>query len=382
MNPDIFIGLGIGLIIGLAGYIFLQKRKGNDNLKEELEKKLVEVFPDVLQKANEQLISMANQKLGAEKQEIKTDLENKRRQIEKLVESVQKEMRDNDKTTRDLLQQVKDHQQITKDLSITTEGLKKVLTNNQLRGQFGEQVAEDLLKMAGFVKGVDFETQKSQGSSSSRPDFSIFLPDKTRINVDVKFPYANLQKATETDDRAQKQQHLKAFAQDVKKKISQVTTRDYINPDDKTVDFVVLFVPNEMIFSYIYDKMHEVWEDAMRKKVILAGPFSFTAILRMVRQAHDNFHYQENIQQIVGYIKQFEKQFDMYNEEFDKLGSQLSTVQNTYHKIESTRTRQLGRIVEKIKLESESGSSGKPKLSAESAGVATELTADEDEIIH
>jgi DNA recombination protein RmuC len=189
---------------------------------------------------------------------------------------------------------MKDHEKITKDLSLTTDGLRKVLTNNQLRGQFGEQVAEDLLKMAGFVRGVDFDYNKAQTNTSTRPDFSIYLPDKTKINIDVKFPYAKLQQATETEDKATKQQLMKDFARDVKEKISQITSRDYINPEDKTVDFVILFVPNEMIFSYIYDKMNDIWADAMQRKVVLAGPFSFTAILRMVRQAYSNFKVQEN----------------------------------------------------------------------------------------
>ena len=105
-----------------------------------------------------------------------------------------------------------------------------------------------------------------------------------------------------------------------------------------------------MIFSYIYDKMNDIWIDAMHRKVVLAGPFSFTAILRMVRQAYSNFRVQENIHEIVSYIKQFEKQFDLYNIEFDKIGSQITTLTNTYQKVESTRTRQLTRLVEKIKL--------------------------------
>ena len=37
----------------------------------------------------------------------------------------------------------------------------------------------------------------------------------------------------------------------------------------------------------------------MAKKVVLAGPFSFTAILRMVKQAYENFRIQENIYKIV-----------------------------------------------------------------------------------
>lgn len=351
MTIDLFLGLAIGAVITfIALHLILTRRKSIDTTKD-LEQKLAEIFPKVLQSANEQLISLANEKLSAEKREIKTDLDNKRLMIEKMVEQIQRDLADRDKTSQSILQQIKDHEKITKELSTTTDSLKKVLTNNQLRGQFGEQVAEDLLKMAGFVKGVDFEYNKSQASSSSRPDFAIYLPDKTKINIDVKFPYANLQKAAETDEKHIKSQLYKDFEKDVKVKINQVSSRDYINPEENTVDFVILFVPNEMIFSYIYEKMYDIWNEAMKKKVVLAGPFSFTAILRMIRQAHDNFAYQKNIHHIVKHIKEFEKQFEMYSDEFSNLGRQIQTLNNTYQKVDSTRTRQLTKVVEKIKLE-------------------------------
>ena len=338
----------------MAIALYIKKLIGSieKNSAENLRTQLDQIFPDVLKNANEQLITMANQKLGAEKQDIKTDLDNKRREFEKLVENVEKELKESGKTAQSIMQQIKDHQSVTDKLADSTKGLTNMLSNNQLRGQFGEQVAEDLLKMSGFVKGIDFEYNKTQSTTSSRPDFAIFLPDKTRIHVDVKFPYASLQKVTETEDRGMKEQHMKQFTRDVREKIAQVTTREYINPAEKTVDFVIMFIPNEMIFSYIYDKMNGVWQEAMSRKVVLAGPFSFTAILRMVRQAYDNFRYQENIHEMVAHIKEFEKQFDLYSEEFDKLGRTLTTAVDTYGKVESTRTRQLTKIVDKIKSES------------------------------
>lgn len=348
---DIVLGVLIGAGVVVAFFVILKRRQQENDLSDHVKTALEEQFPKALREASEQLMILAREKLGAEKAEIKTDLDNKRKSIEKLVEEVQRELRDTGKTSQSILQQIKDHEQITKELASTTEGLRKVLTNNQLRGQFGEQVAEDLLKMVGFVKGVDFEHNKSQSSTSSRPDFCIFLPDKTKINIDVKFPYANLQKATETDDKATKQQLMKQFAVDVREKIKQITTREYINPEDKTVDFVILFVPNEMIFSYIYDKMNSVWAEAMTKKVILAGPFSFTAILRMVRQAYDNFRYQENIHEIITHIRRFEVEFEKYNTEFNKLGDSIRRVSSQYQQVETTRTKQLTRVVEKIRLE-------------------------------
>lgn len=320
------------------------------------------VLPQTIKTAVEQLVLIANDKLTHEKQEIKTDLDNKKAFIEDLVKRIREDLEKSKEklegaekerigSFRALRQEIESQRLITKELSTTTENLKKVLSNNQLRGQFGEQVAENLLQMAGFVRGVDYEFNKEQEGIRTRPDFTIYLPNKVKINVDAKFPYSHLQKAVETQDLATKKEYLKLFERDVREKIKQVTNRDYINPENNTVDFVIMFVPNEMIFSYIYDKMSTVWTEAMKSKVVLAGPFSFTATLRLVRQAYDNFRYQKNVQKIIGYIKVFETEFAKYSEEFDKLGSRIVSVSDQYSKIKTTRTNQLLKSIEKIKLD-------------------------------
>lgn len=347
------------LVVGaLAGAIYFFRSK----LLSYFEQKLNEIFMRVLNRATEHVINVADQKLAAEKQEIKTDLTNKKEAIEDLVKQVKDEMRQNAQKLENaerervgsfsaLKQELAGHKEITEQLKTTTEGLKKVLSNNQLRGQFGEQVAEDLLRMSGFVNGTDYVRNKAQGETSNRPDFCIFLPDGVKINVDVKFPYNNLQRMTETEDMAMKQEYLKAFGKDVKEKIKQVTTREYINPADNTVDFAILFIPNEMIFSFIYEHMNDLWGEAMRQKVIFAGPFNFTAILRLIRQSYSNFKYQKNIHKIITFIKTFEEEFKKYNEEFEKIGIRINALSEQYDKVNSTRTNQLVRTVDKIKLE-------------------------------
>ncbi|KKQ24635.1 MAG: RmuC-domain protein [Candidatus Roizmanbacteria bacterium GW2011_GWC2_37_13] len=323
------------------------------------------ILPDITKKAIEQLVQMSNEKLGAEKQDIKTDLDNKKsafekiaRDIKELVEKTENKIEKTDKerigSFGQLKQAIENQAKVTEQLSVTTESLKRVLSNNQMRGQFGEQVAENLLKMSGFVKGVDYDFNKEQKSSGTRPDFVIYLPNKIKINVDVKFPYQSLQKMTETQDKATKNELEKTFERDVREKIKQVTGREYINPEGDTVDFVVMFIPNEMIFSYIYEKMNDLWVEAMKQKVVLAGPFSFTAILRLVRQAYDNFKYQKNVQKIIGYIKNFEVEFVKYNEEFLKIGERIDSLSKQYNVVNSTRSNQLTRSIDKIKIEDSS----------------------------
>ncbi len=141
---------------------------------------------------------------------------------------------------------------------------------------------------------------------------------------------------------------MKLFKADVKEKIKQIASRDYINPDDKTVDCAIAFIPNEMIFSFIYDQMNDIWEEGMKKKVVLAGPFSFTAMLRLIRQAHSNFQFQSNIHQIISLIQKFRGEYEKFSESVDVLGIRLESASKQFEVVSSTRSRQLGRVIDQI----------------------------------
>lgn len=352
----------LGLILGVICTFIIIKlisRKETEDLGNKLENKLLEIFPRILKDANQQLITMADQKLGAEKQDIKTDLINKKSAIEDTVtrlllelEKSNKRMEEVDRervgSFRELKSEIENNRKITEQLSVTADNLRRVLSNNQLRGQFGEQVAEDLLKMCGFVNGVDYLYNKSLKESESRPDFTVLLPDGVKINIDVKFPYSNLQKMIEVEEKGAKSEYLKAFERDVRDKIKQVTSRNYINTEDHTVDFVILFIPNEMIFSYIYDKMHDVWMEGMKQKVIFAGPFNFTAILRLIRQSYANFFIQKDIHKIITHVRTFQEEFKKYNIEFEKIGDKIDSLSTQYSIVDRTRTKRLLSTVEKI----------------------------------
>jgi DNA recombination protein RmuC len=327
------------IIAALAYFIYLQKQVKPQEID--------------INKALSTLINLNNEQLSKEKQIISTDLSNKKDAIEKMVKDISENLSKVEKerlgSFTNLRDAIENNVKLTKELSVTTEGLKRVLSNNQQRGAFGEKVAEDLLKMSGFVIGTDYTRQETTGDA--RPDFTLYLPDKTKINIDSKFPYSNIVKMSETTDTDQKNQYKKAFEQDIKKKISDVTSRNYINPEDNTVDFVILFIPNEMIFSFIYESFPDVWQDALNRKVVMTGPFSFTAILRMVKQAYENFRFQKNVQGIITQIKIFGSEFEKYNEEFVKIGDRIDSLHKQYDEVASARTKKLQKVIDKINIE-------------------------------
>lgn len=336
------------LVLLVFAYLLFQKlvnenAKQSRQLFEEERKRLLEQFD-----SKKEIIS---ESIQHNKDTIKDLIERVHDELDKSkkqLDEVEKERIGEFNTLKTVLEEYKT---VTGNLKDSTEGLKNILSNNQLRGKYGEEIAENLLKTIGFVKGENYEVNTAQESNANRPDFTIFLPDRTKINIDVKFPLNNFLKFNEEEDKEKKKQLKKSFEQDVKARIKEISGREYINPEEDTVDFVILFVPNEMIFSFIYDQMNEIWNEAMGKKVILAGPFSFTAILRMVYQSYKSFKYQENLHEIIKLIKKFEIEYGKYNEEVDALGKKIRAVSSQFDEVSITRTKKLSTIVEKIKSE-------------------------------
>lgn len=344
MSIETIILIASFIVFIIFVVLFLQKM-GNDNrkaIKEERERMLQiidskkELISETVEH-NKETIKDLLQRIGEELEKSK-----------KQLNETEKERIGEFNTLKAILEEYK---VATGDLKDSTEGLRNVLSNNQLRGKYGEEIAENLLRTIGFVKGENYEANVSLESNQNRPDFTIYLPDKTKINIDAKFPLNNFIKMTEEENKEKKKQFKKQFEQDIKARIKEVSNRDYINPEENTVDFVILFVPNEMIFSFIYDQMSDAWKEAMEKKVVLAGPFSFTAILRMVYQSFKSFKYQENLHEIINLIKKFEQEYDKYNEEFEVLGKRIKDASVQFDKVSITRTKKLSGIVEKIKAE-------------------------------
>jgi len=346
----IIVFLGVFFIMLKKPLIDYFKRIADENLRS-----LEERNKELLREERARFMELQDEKMKRNEQ----FLDGKKDVIKELVEKIGSELSDSQKkienTEKERISEfsnlkaiLEEHKDVTTKLKDSTDNLKNILSNNQLRGKYGEEVAENILKMLGFVKDLDYVVNLAQDTNANRPDITIKLPDKSKINIDAKFPYQSLVKYQEVDDKLEKKKYLDQFKTDVKQKIKQVTTRDYINPEEKTLDFVILFVPNEMIFSLICDKLSDISQDALRKKVIITGPFSFAAISRMIRQSYDNFRIHEDLHRIIGYIGKFKQEFSRYNEEVDKLGGRIKSVSDQYDAVSGVRTRQLMKIVDQI----------------------------------
>lgn len=372
MSSEIILIL-IVIILGFVGlYFALRQIVSAHKDDDDLEGLVNKVFGMTVPK----IAAQSKEILSSEKEAIKVDLENKQKVIEKLVMELQKDLQERQREIRGLEQDrvkkfseitttLTEHRRLAEDLKVSTQQLATVLSNNQSRGAWGERIIEDLLQSSGLIEGTHYIRQTKQSSSALKPDITLLLPNKRNVPVDVKFPYQAIQKMSATENKKEKQEYAKEFAVELKGKILKVA--EYISPENDTLDYAILFVPNEMVFSFINQKFPELIDLAMSQRVIIVSPFTFLIVASTVRESYRNFMIGDKLKSVIKYIDEFVGEWGKFRDEFQKFGRSIDALSTGYEKITATRTKQLERKIEKIEnyrqgsgklLASDSGSDG------------------------
>lgn len=209
-------------------------------------------------------------------------------------------------------------------------------------------MAEDVLRLAGFIENVNYLKQKAIEGAGSRPDFTFIMPKDLQLNMDVKFPLNNYVTFLEAGVESEKTRFRNYFLRDGKARIKEVTTKEYINPEQNTVDYVLLFIPNEQIYSFIHNEDSSILDEALKSRVIFCSPITLFAVLAVIRQAVDNFALEKTSNEILSLLGVFKKQWDEFTGKLEVLGKRIDDVQKEYELLTTTRRRQLERPLHKI----------------------------------
>jgi DNA recombination protein RmuC len=239
----------------------------------------------------------------------------------------------------------------TQQLMQTTGQLREALASTKVRGQWGERMAEDVLRVAGLVEGVQYQKQKQLESSRQRPDYTFFLPRDLVVNMDVKFPLDNYLRFLEAEtagDQSGVEEYRKAFLKDVKARIKEVVGKEYINPAENTVDYVLLFIPNEQIYNFIHEQDHRILDEGLKQHVVFCSPITLYAVLAVIRQAVENFNLEQTSREILSLLGVFNKQWGEFVNRMEIMGKRIEDAQKEFNTLVTTRKSQLERPLQKI----------------------------------
>ncbi len=334
---------------------------------EEMEAKLGETFKalsldalakntDEFKKYADEFMKLAEEKLKSQTLDGKKELEGKKELIDQSVQAIDKTLSEVQKKVEDVAKGnvvvsslVQQHGEITTKLKETTEHLSHALASSKKRGEWGERMAEDIMRLVGMAEGVNYIRQKTLEGSSGRPDYTFLLPNNLKVNMDVKFPLDNYMYYLNSETDHDRKRYREELLRNTKVMIRQVTSREYINPSDNTVDYVIVFIPNEQVYSFINEAEPTIMDEALKQKVILCSPFTLYAVLAVIRQAIENFNLERTASEILKLLAEFNKQWDSYKERFKAMGDRLDAAKKEYDILVTTRSNMLERPLKKIK---------------------------------
>ena len=228
-----------------------------------------------------------------------------------------------------------------------TGSLREALANPKARGAWGERTAEDILRVAGFSEGVNYRKQRSVTGGATIPDFTFLLPHDRVVHMDVKFPIAGYLRYLEAASDLERQQAAKQFTRDVRTRLKELTGRRYIDPTC-TVDYLLVFIPNESVYAFIHEQDPELLDVALQQKAVLCSPSTLFAVLAVIRQAMDNFMVDQTSEQILRCLGAFTDQWTNLAEAIEKVGRQLERTQAAWEELNGPRRRAVDRTFAEV----------------------------------
>jgi DNA recombination protein RmuC len=310
-----------------------------------------------LSKNSEEFLKLAGETLSKQMQIGEKELEGKKKLIDQTLEAMKVDLqkvqdlvtqfeKDRERKFGELANQLKLTAEQTGKLQETANKLYTALASTRVRGQWGERMAEDVLRLAGFIEGINYLKQKTL--ETTRPDYTFLLPQNLKVNMDVKFPLDNYLRYLEAGEESQKEMYKTQFLKDARRRIMEVTTRDYINPEENTLDYVIVFIPNEQVYAFIIENDRSLLDEALKNKVILCSPITLYAVLAVIRQAVDNFNLEKTAAQILSLLGAFNKQWSAFLKSLEKMGKKIEEAQNEFLILTTTRRKQLERPLREI----------------------------------
>jgi len=223
---------------------------------------------DALKQTAPEFLRLANETLSRFQESAKGDLEKRQESIKTLVKPLEEQL----KTYQQRLQQsetaqattlgeVKKHLQTlaeqSQSLSNETVQLRRVLSSNQARGRWGEETLRRVVEAAGMSAHCDFKEQSAAGDL--KPDLVVRLPADRIIIVDAKVQDLDFLHAIDTADNAKRAEALAAHAAKLKATVKALAERDYPSQFANALDYVVLFLPAESLFSAALKVIGTCW---------------------------------------------------------------------------------------------------------------------------
>ncbi|MBI4084194.1 MAG: DNA recombination protein RmuC [Candidatus Lambdaproteobacteria bacterium] len=287
---------------------------------------------------NASFLALAEQKFSALQESANANLESRQKAIGELLKPLQDRVIEFKKAADELEQKRQNElgslgrhlQQIAlgqQQLGAETAKLTNALSSSQSRGNWGQIKLRRIVELAGMTAHCDFDEQVHVGAEDGRlrPDMVVRLPAGRDIVVDSKVPFDAYREHAEAVTEDNRIAALDRHAGHVKQHVKNLASKAYWSQFPGSLEFVVLFMPNDAFLSAAAERDPELVEWALRQRIVIATPSSLFALLLAIEYGWRQEHVALGAQEISALGREMSDRIVLVAEHFGKIGKALDS---------------------------------------------------------
>ncbi len=311
------------------------KKKEVGEIQQLLQEQFRNLAGEILEDKSRRFTEMNRENIEKILQPLNKDIVEFRKKVD---EAYHREATERTVLERRIAELVQLNNQIRLEAVNLTNALKG---NTKTQGDWGEMILERILENSGLTKGREYFVQETlrnehnqvvhaEKGNALRPDVVIVYPDNRKVIVDSKVSLTAYINYCNAASEAERETALRAHLQSVRKHINELSGKNYCDWIGGTLDFVMMFIPNEASYVLAMQTDSSLWNEAYRKRVLLLSPANLIVSLKLTADLWSREYQNRNALEIADRGAKLYDKCVAFLESFTAIGESIRKTQEVY----------------------------------------------------
>jgi DNA recombination protein RmuC len=239
-------------------------------------------------------------------------------------------------------EKVKELAQLNKVISEEAHNLTMALkSESKTQGGWGEMILENILERSGLVKDREYFMEhqlldedgipmKSDSEDKKmRPDAVIKYPDNRNVIIDSKVSLNAFTRCIAAMDEETRVNELSEHISCIKKHINSLSAKGY-DDYNKSLDFVMMFIPSEPAYIAALQGDPDLWNFAYDKRILLLSPTNLITSLKLIVDLWKREYQNQNAIEIAERGAKLYDKFVNFIDNLEDVGVHIEKAQGKY----------------------------------------------------